>query len=792
MEIFAIGEIPQSLLAAAGGKARSLDILTRAGLPVPKGFAIFGMKPDDDPKPAVALWKRKGLGKVAIRSSATLEDGVAFSNAGQFATFLNVQTEEDFRMALKNCLLSAQSQQADAYAKKLLNGAKAQMTVVVQKMVDAKAAGVLFTRNPQGDGAGLIEAVVGLGEKLVSGTSTSDLYHFSEDGKIVGPRDGAIALDEARDLVALSNRAVKAFGSDLDIEWSLDRDGTMYLVQARPITTAALPEIDEFDPKISFADHVLTTDNVGEMLPGAVTPLTITTSALAIDYGMKVMFAKSGVKPDPNDFADYTFIVPISGHLFIDLTSIYAMPKVVYGAEKDAIELSLCGRVLEGTPDSKVPLADSKTRKKNAKNYFRFLLSSRKAKRSLSKLEKAIRFDLGTSQEDLYCQIDKQYGKLGQACSWHYASSSYSGALSSGLLMAMAKRGVDPIRSRAILAGCLSDIPGIESADILKSLTRLGRLIQADDSKASALAPDRLLSYLEHTPNRRVSKAYQAFLTRHGHRAVKEAEMRNKGWADDRLALASFLKAVMLSPSKVEGKTKWKKSRREFLKTQSAWLRPLLSLLVVSARKGVVRREGTKSLFIKVVDDFKKAYRALAVKMTESGLLADPDSIYFLSHKEIATLLATKDQALKKKALARRRVYAAQVLLEFPDVSIGKPKPVQTQSATFENQLRGLPVSKGVVEGKARIVKNPAEAIDLKPGEIMVSPCTDIGYSPYFSTIGGLVTEVGSALSHGAVVAREYSLPLLVDVKGATSAINTGDTLLLDADRGVVKILKRA
>jgi pyruvate,water dikinase len=127
--------------------------------------------------------------------------------------------------------------------------------------------------------------------------------------------------------------------------------------------------------------------------------------------------------------------------------------------------------------------------------------------------------------------------------------------------------------------------------------------------------------------------------------------------------------------------------------------------------------------------------------------------------------------------------------LSFPDLSFGIPVPEEHTDAGKGGDLTGIPVSRGVTEGKVRLVRSMEEARKLQQGEIMVSRYTDIGWTPFFSIINGLITEIGSPLSHGAVVAREYNLPAVVSVKGALNTLKDGQQIRLDAIRGKVEIL---
>jgi pyruvate,water dikinase len=211
--------------------------------------------------------------------------------------------------------------------------------------------------------------------------------------------------------------------------------------------------------------------------------------------------------------------------------------------------------------------------------------------------------------------------------------------------------------------------------------------------------------------------------------------------------------------------------------------------MVPTARKAVARREITKGLSIKMVDKIRKAYQHLASGLVNDGLLDDTDQIYFLTHEELGSLISDHLPAWKIKADRRRQLLAETDKLVFEEVSFGIPEPLEHEMAieTREGQLAGIPVSSGVVEASVRIIHTIEDAEQLLEGEIMVASFTDIGWTPYFSIISGLITEIGSPLSHGAVVAREYGIPAVVAVKGARRFLQNGDRIRLDGEKGLIE-----
>jgi pyruvate,water dikinase len=188
---------------------------------------------------------------------------------------------------------------------------------------------------------------------------------------------------------------------------------------------------------------------------------------------------------------------------------------------------------------------------------------------------------------------------------------------------------------------------------------------------------------------------------------------------------------------------------------------------------------------------FKRAYRALGEQLVEEGRLPDSDAVYFLFHEELEELAReASGHPLRDETLARREILAYQETLRFPEVSVGRPQPEHAiHAGADERVVVGKPVSRGCVTGRVRVVQTLEEAESLEPGEILVAPITDVGWTPYFAIISGLVTDVGSAVSHGAVVAREYGLPAVLNTRNATSILRTGERVRLDGDRGTIERL---
>ncbi|XP_022239545.1 uncharacterized protein LOC111085410 [Limulus polyphemus] len=181
--------------------------------------------------------------------------------------------------------------------------------------------------------------------------------------------------------------------------------------------------------------------------------------------------------------------------------------------------------------------------------------------------------------------------------------------------------------------------------------------------------------------------------------------------------------------------------------------------------------------------------------MVKEGRLPDPELLYFFTNEEIRDLLITRSAHLISTAIRRRRIHEKLDVMIFPEIMFGEPKPIskeETENAySCLEELRGVTVCQGVVKGVARVARNLKEASSLQQGDILIAYSTDIGWSPHFPLLSGIVTEIGGLISHGAVVAREYGIPSLMSVHGAMTMLKTGDLVILDATRGVLKKIKK-
>ncbi len=784
-EICTLAEITD---ASAGGKAYGLARLVAMGLPVPPAFVLRNASAGAFPAALDQSYLDLGSAAVAVRSSAQGEDGADASFAGQYDTVLNVQGTEQLRHAIARCVASASNERARSYQLKQSGADTITMNVVVQAMVDARAAGVVFTSDPVSARRDLlvIDAVAGLGEALVSGEATPDHYGVHRGGTIVRRQlTGTVPLLSDLEITAIAMQALAAAaheGHPLDLEWAIDQDGNLYWLQARPVTT--LPaDLNEFDTVLPRPDDVLTISNVSEMMPGAVCPLTGSFTGWGIDYGLQHMQVAVGARTGIQK--DWQITAWAYGHLFLNLTGNIVMTSAVLGSTVEQTAQSLCGRIV---PELKaLPLQPLLRRVLNTVKLLRYCLRAPAVVARFGRELDAFTIAHTSDSASMWAELEQKSAFFDHAMAVHIQSSALSGFLCSIVENMVSGRSNDSTsEEQGEAVRLLAGATGVESAVMLQELDGLiDRIVAHPDAQRAfqqAAAADAQ-SWLTNCPG--LAPAFAAFLSDHGHRGYRELCLRDPAWSDDPAPLIQSMQAAVHARLVTGG-------HRPLHPQEIDWsgLSRGLRWILPRAHDAIRRREHTKSQLVDAAHRFKRGFRHLGTLLQEEGALPDADLVNFFSTDELPAFVASPGAAEVDRAMARRAALAYQQQFEFPEISVGIPHPLEARSVQFtDGVLHGRPASRGVVQGIARVAHTLAEAALLQPGEILVTPITDIGWTPYFSLIGGLVTDLGSVVSHGAVIAREYGLPCVVNTRDGTRFFQSGDCIRLDGDKGTVERL---
>ena len=770
-----------------GGKAWGLAELTRLGHSVPTGFVVAGVTRSPLPDEVTQRFARMRA-PVAVRSSATGEDGAEHSFAGQYDTVLGVVTPEDFAAAVGRCAVSVASDRATAYG-----GAEpVEMHVVVQRMVDARAAGVVFTADPTTGRRDLlvIDAVAGLGEALVDGSAVSDHLVLTSDGtqavRDVG-EDPVLSDDEVDQIRTGALQAAEHWGRPMDLEWAIDQTGKLWWLQARPVTT--LPgDLNEMDTPVTGATDVYTRCNIGEMMPGAFCPLTASVSGHAIDYAMQM--TQVVARAQPRYDTPWRQVGYFYGHMFLNMTEGTGLSSGILGNSLEQFSMSICGRVVdELEPKPPKPFADKLV---NTVRLTTHALSAGPAIRRLGQQITGYPIPAGRDAKEVLRQLESGVELYCHVTLVHVRSSSRAAVganvLESYLVRQAVKDGRDESEGQAEAARLMAGASDVESALMVEELHQVVRKVAADGTTTAwflAEAPERASTRLRSEPGPG-GVALRAFLVRHGHRGYRELCMRDPAWAQDAEGLGSMMQAMVQSARDSTGE---QPPRRRVDVPASRTVRLLARL----AQGGARGREETKSKMALMAHRLKLGYHHLGEVLAASGRLPDADLVFFFDRAELRRVVGDADVAeLVRRARQRREALAFQQALEFDDVSVGRPTPILSRApgTITDDEVLGRPASRGIAEGVVRVAKSIEDARDVQRGEILVAPVTDVGWTPYFTVIAALVTDIGSSVSHGAVVAREYGLPCVVNTLVATQVLKTGDRVRVDGDRGLVTRLE--
>uniref|UniRef100_A0A0P6DHG3 Phosphoenolpyruvate synthase n=1 Tax=Daphnia magna TaxID=35525 RepID=A0A0P6DHG3_9CRUS len=778
--------------------------------------------------------------RFAVRSSAVGEDGDVLSSAGQNITVLGCQGFDSIKKGLQNCWASLLSYQSVEYRRQHGEPLIPGMGVVIQEMVDAEAAGVLFTVNPNdGDpGKMILTANYGLGESVVSASADPDTFYIkrtaagelsvssrmvgSKQSKIILSDDGtreekiteedAVALcltdDKVLEIGQLGVYLEKAFGGPRDLEFAVSR-GALYLLQARPVTALdAWTDFElrhEFDSPILTDSDYLTKANTGEVAPGATSPLTVSTTIRILDLNFQTIVKKQfGRLVDINPWHGGRFFSYQQNHLFINV--IEAFLRDIEEEISDnirAIDMAVFGHIITTPAMHRLGLqrfgvAGLRVKFNRYRTVFQDLFFNHKlVARAVKKFsDYSFPTESYTDSHKLYddiCVHLPALVEIGRVHTQVSRASAMTQLIAFIILLDGRKEWTPELYGE--MAELFSSISNVESADVPVALKELARTIAASEAGKdfSKYSLEVASAWLEKDSGQ-PGKLFRSFIARHGHRSIKEFDFATETWGLNSHSLVSVLQSMVANPVSFAASSQPTKSNDDWLKIigqSKPGKYRALKFFVPRSRNAVIAREKTKSLLIRTIHVFRMAYRKLASLLVRDGKIPDSNLIFFFTHSELQELIRANGVALINKANRRRKLYPELDALVFPEMSLGIPKPLQDSSSEEVSvadgvQLTGTPVFKGTVRATVRVALNLEEAKQIQNGDILITRSTDIGWSPYFPLLSGVVTELGGLISHGAVVAREYGLPAIVGCQKVTQVFRSGDVVVLDGSKGTI------
>jgi len=828
--------IDGTMLATVGGKAANLGELTGAGLPVPPGFcvtteayrrvaagvpldrvreALLGVEiPADMAEEIRAGYLELGAdAPVAVRSSATAEDLPFASFAGQQDTYLNIVGADAVLDAVRRCWASLWTDRAVAYRDS--NGIDhntVELAVVVQLMVDAEVAGVLFTANPVTGRRheAVIDANAGLGETVVSGSVNPD--HFVVDtasGRIVQQRLGdkkiairavagggtrEVAVDstepclsdrQIRELAALGDRVERHYGSPQDTEWAIGSDGRLWLTQARPITTLfPAPDSPSNDGR---GRRAYLCASVAQGLYRPITPMGLASFRLIASGGRR-MFGL----PVTDALAGPAFISDAGQRLYADITPVVRnrLGRLVVPRVLDVMEARSAHamRSLFDDPDMSLRPGAAKAVLRIARLALRLgfpfrlaeaLLRPDAAERRLDEVgRRLLAAATPTGKLDSRARLEVVIQALPVVPTM--LPKALPVPLAGFIALALARR----LLGRGDgLETVLRGLPHNVTTEMDLELWRVAARLRTEGIGPADLSADS------------IPPALQRFLDRYGHRAVAEIDLGMPRWADDPThilgVVANYLR---LDDPEAAPDAQFARGRAEAEAMIQSLSRKAGGLRGRTVRWALGRvrrlaglREKPKYFLVEFLAEARRQLQHVGAELAAAHRIETADDVFFLTLKECREALSGKD--FRGVVAARHESYDLELRRrKVPQMLLSDgTDPEAVAAPPADGDMVGTAASTGRITGIARVVLDPVGA-HLEPGEILVAPSTDPGWTPLFLTAGGLVMEMGGANSHGAVVAREYGIPAVVGVPDATHRIATGDEITVDGAAGTVSV----
>ncbi len=766
----------------------------------------------------------------AVRSSATCEDGALVSMAGLAESVLGVRGGVALAAAVRAVWASIASGRALGYL--AMHGVRdVGMAVVIQPMVQASSAGVMFTRrHAVANGASrerVINAGFGLGSPVVDGVTTPDMLTVAEDGtvrdvtiarklratvvddsglvEVAVERPDAPALDTANihALASIATRLEQLEDVAWDVEFACEGD-RVWIVQARHVTGLGFPEGGD-------AATVWSNCNVGEALPGVATPFTWSVAGEYAEAGFRKAFGTLGCAVPKNA----RLVGNVHGRFYLNLSEFMriaaqvpwldprTLVELAGGSGGDELAMQI-GEVSRGAFYARLPLTATRLLREQLRLDDHVLKFEREAEREFRlhrSLDLAILPDEGVGRKIRDVQhLLERTGDVMLTCA--------SSALGTHLALKKVLARLAPQDAEQLAHGLTRGIRDLESARPAIGVMRIVDLARRDPGARAVLVEEN--ATMGALPDGPTKRSLVRFFELYGDRAVREAELSTPRWSEDAAPVLAMIRVALRGEARdaesqlARAKSAADASLQRLAPRMRFAEQTLVRHLVARVQKSARRREQMRAWVTRVLGMLREvaldadrrilrlvpelAHDWSLLQRTRSPL-ATTHTVFFLTASEVVNALHASRTDLAPLVRARRAEFMRDRARPDPPATfIGAPPSVQLPPAGGA-LMKGTGASPGVVEGTARVLFTPSAMSDLQPGEILVVHTTDVGWTPLFCIAAGVVTELGGPLSHAAIVARELGVPSVVNVDGVTRALKTGDRVRLDGDRGIVERL---
>ncbi|MEN8906809.1 MAG: phosphoenolpyruvate synthase [Clostridiales bacterium] len=865
-----------------GGKGINLVKLTKAGFPVPQGFFVTtssynkilsdnfkdmrvyfqrlelltqdnlmeiktisiqmrnyieNCKLSDEIKlEIINAWKKTGVNKFyAIRSSATAEDLTNASFAGQQDTFLNIQGQENILKSVLKCWSSLFTERAILY--RIINGFNHEsvaISVVIQEMIYPQVSGIMFTADPINGNRKVItiDASFGLGEALVSGIVTADLYKVKldkiikkqiskKDYAIYPLKDGGTVKEEIpienKEKQALTDKQIMElskigreienyYKQEQDIEWCL-YNNKFYILQSRPITSLyPRPEIyDEVTHLFISFGHI-------QMMTDIIKPMGISVIKTAVPFGKL------------NNNNESTLLKEVGGRIYTDFTIL-----LKYKFLQDNIP-KIFSSIDEKIGHSLKKFIDRESFKKTNSNkkiitlfgvpnlfkFLRILLGI--AVNIIFRNEKNLSAKMDSNFNELKGKIENLLENKHGVEKINELQKNVFCLVIKFLRIKMIKYVGSGIASYKLLEiftykwlGTKENLSKISKSPDNNVTTEIGLMI--GDISEKIKGKTKIIKILENSSDvefwdninsiedKEIVSMIKRFFKIYGMRGTGEIDITRPRWNDNPTQVVKLIMSYVKNSDLQNPRTEFKNGKsiakeyseeliNKIRKCSFGFIKVVIIKRLIKAHRNYIGlREHSKFFIVKILDIMKSEILEEAKILKNKNIIDNVEDIYWLSLSEIKDLISTGK--MPYDLIKERKVLYSNYENLKPPRTITSDGEIITsliQNNVPKGAIAGTAASSGIIKGRARVVLKLEEA-DVKKGDILVAPYTDPAWTSLFPIISGVVTEVGGLMTHGSVVAREYGIPAVVGVDNVTKLIKNNSEIIINGNEGYIEIL---
>lgn len=707
----------------------------------------------------------------AMRSSANVEDSLAYSFAGQLASVLSVSGLSNVVRAVLEVYQSAQAPQLAPYLKEMgLSAVDIQMAVVIQEMVQPEVSGIVFSKNPiTGFDEMIVEAALGSGESLMQEGVTPDRWvHKWGDWK-ERPTASPISEGLIEQIIEQAQSIVEANDNPVDLEWVFDGQ-TVYWLQLRPITT-----LDGL--------HVYSNRIAREVLPGMIKPLVWSVNVPLVNGAWIELFTEL---IGPNDIMPEELSAAFHYRAYFNMKSIGQI-MVALGMPAETLELMIG---LEGGKD-KPSFRPTRRTIRHIPRMIRFAGSKYRYAKELETIIPALKKAYkefqsrpipNDDEKEILCRARELFAITQGAAYANIVTPVLMYSYNALLKRRLAKRGFDFLQ-----LDMTAGLTAMHDYDPSYHLAKLHQhFLELDPDTQQQIRSGSYHEFQKMAGVESLQSEVDAYIDHFGHLSDSGNDFSSKPWRENPDLLLQMITEYGAGDKEGNSLVLWDDL---LISRADRWV---LNWSYGRARQFRFYREAISFLYTYGYGLFRACFLRLGESFAGRRLVDEPEDIFYLYFEELESLIREQELAPPQQEIIAARMQEMEASRDalLPDIIYGDQAPPLEVSSASAERLAGIATSPGYYQGPVCVIQSMVEFEQLQQGDVLVIPYSDVSWTPLFSKAGAVIAESGGILSHSSIVAREHNLPAVVSVTGACQLLTNGKKVLVDGYKGEVILAK--